>query len=87
MNERQNLKPASQLTNEQISAESRELHSRYERLMERYEQAPASQRAEIREEIKPVVNRERELRQEFTGRTNPELTQDRVPSQQIGYSR
>ena len=87
MNERQNLKPASQLTNEQISAESRELHSRYERLMERYEQAPPSQRAGIREEIKPVVNRERELRQEFTGRTNPELTQDRVPSQQIGYSR
>jgi DNA-binding transcriptional MerR regulator len=87
MNERRNLKPAAQLTNEQITAESRDLHSRYERLMERYEKAPASQRAEIRQEIEPVVNRERELRQEYTGRTNPELTQDRVPSQQIGYSR
>ena len=86
-NERQNLKPAAQLTTEQIAAETRELHAHYEQLKERYEQAPPSQRAEIREEMAPVVNRERELRQEHTGRLKPELTQDRVPEQEIGYGR
>jgi hypothetical protein len=87
MNERQNLRPAAQLTTEQIAVETRELHAHYEQLKERYEQAPPSQRAEIREEMTPVVNRERELRQEYTGRLKPELTQNRVPEQEIGYSR
>jgi hypothetical protein len=87
MNERDNLKSAAQLTTEQLATETRELHAHYEQLKERYEQAPPGQRAEIREEMTPVVQRERELRQEYTGRLKLEITQDRVPEQGIGYSR
>jgi hypothetical protein len=83
----QNLKPVAQLTNQEIVAETRELHAQFRQLAERYEQAPGSQRAELREEMQPLVNREQELRQEYTGRVNPELSQDRVPEQQIGFSR
>ena len=63
------------------------MHAHYEQLKERYEQASRSERPEIREEMTPVVDRERELRQEYAGRLKPELTQDRVPEQDIGYSR
>ena len=87
MNEQQNLKPVGQLTNQQLVAEDRQLHDHYTQLMERYNQAPENQRAEIRREMEPVVNRERELRQEFIARFKPEISQDRVPDPQIGYSR
>ena len=62
----------------------------FEQLKEKYEQAPANQRAEIREEMAPVVNRENELRQEYTERVGadmkPEIKLDRVPQTQISYS-
>ena len=80
------LKPA-QLTNQDIVSETHSLHAHFRQLAERYEQAPASQRAEIREEMQPLVNRERELREEYAGRVNPELIQDRVPEQDMGFSR
>jgi hypothetical protein len=65
--------------------EVRELHAHFQDLNKQYEQQPA-RRAEIREEMQPVVNRERELRQEYSGRINPEISQDRVPEQRgIGY--
>ena len=82
----QDMKPAAQLSDTEIVKEARGLHAHFQRLVERFEQAPPPQRAEIREEMAPLVNRERELRQEFTGRLNPELTQD-VPEQQISFSR
>lgn len=80
-------KPANELTKNEIVAEARELHGQFEQLSERFERAPAAQRAEIREEMVPLVNRERELRQEFTGRSNPELTTDRMPEQHIAFGR
>lgn len=83
----QHRPPASQMDRKEIIAETRTLHEHYEVLAERYQEAPPAQRAEIREEMKPIVARERELRQEFTGRMNPELTQDRVPTQEVGLSR
>jgi hypothetical protein len=79
------LKPAPEMTNKEIVLEARELHSQFQQLTGKYEQAPATQRAEIREEMTPLVNRENELRQEFTGRLNPEMKQDRVPEQQISH--
>lgn len=83
----QDLKPVAQLSNREIVAEARDLHAHFQQLAERYAQASASQRAEIREEMQPLVNRERELREEFTGRVNPELSRDRVPEQQIAFGR
>ena len=80
----QEVKPASQLSTPEIVAEARELHAHFNDLKERFEQAPATQRSEIREEMQPLVNRERELRQEYTGRLGPELTQDRVPDLSYG---
>jgi hypothetical protein len=81
------LKPAAQLSDREIVTEAREIHANFRRLSERFEQAPAAQRAEIREEMAPLVDRERELRQEAAGRLKPELSQDRVPEQQMGYGR
>ena len=83
----QDPKPAVQLTTKEIETETRELHAHFRQLYERYEQAPAGERAEIREQMQPLVNRERELRQELTGRPPAELSQDRVPQQQFGFSR
>jgi hypothetical protein len=80
------LKPVAQLSNQEIVAEARDLHTHFDQLRERYEQTPVSQRGAIREEMQPVVDRERELRQEFAGR-NPELTRDRALEQEISYSR
>jgi hypothetical protein len=78
-------KPAAQLSNKEIVAEARELHSQFHQLAEKFEQAPANQKAEIREQMTPLVTRENELRQEFTGRLNPEIKQDRLPERQISY--
>lgn len=83
----QDLKPVAQLSNREIIAEARDLHAHFRQLAERYAQAQVTQRAEIREEMQPLVNRERELREEFTGRVNPELSRDRVPEQQIVFGR
>jgi hypothetical protein len=78
-------KPATQLSTPEIVSEARDLHAHFQQLEERYQQAPASQKAEIREEMAPLVNRERELREEYTGRIAPEISRDRVPEQSIGY--
>jgi hypothetical protein len=80
-------KPANELTKSEIAAEARELHAQFEQLSKRFEQGPAGERAEIREEMVPLVNRERELRQEFKGRIHPELNTDRAPEQQIAFGR
>jgi hypothetical protein len=78
-------KPASELTNKEIVNEARQLHDRFQQLAERYESGTAGQKAEVREEMRPVVERERELRAEYTGRLQPEVTRDRVPdTPQIG---
>lgn len=81
------VKPPAQLSDKELVTEAREIHAQFQQLAARFEQAPANQRAEIREEMAPLVNRERELRQEFTGRVSPELTRDRVPEQQMAFSR
>jgi hypothetical protein len=81
------LKPVAELTDKEIVAEARDLHAHFQQLVERFQHAPASERAEIRAEMKPVASRERELRQEASGRLNPEMSQDRVPEVQISYSR
>jgi hypothetical protein len=83
------LKPAGQLSDREIVTESRDLHARFEVLQEQYRTAPADQRAEIRSELEPLVAREQEIRQEAQGRmsSETEISRDRVPEQQIGYSR
>jgi hypothetical protein len=87
---KRDLKPAPDMTNKEIVLEARDLHSQFQQLKEKYEQAPANQKAEIREEMAPVVNRENELRQEYTERVGadmkPEIKLDRVPQTQISYS-
>ena len=70
----------------EIVAEAREIHATFKQLSDRFEQAPVDQRAEIREEMEPLVHREQELRQEAAGRLKPEWSRDRVP-EQLGYSR
>jgi len=80
-------KAVNHLSNEEIVREAREIHSRFANLSEQYNGAPAGQRPEIREEMQPLVNRERELRQEHTGRATQELAVDRSPDLQIGYAR
>jgi hypothetical protein len=86
MEQNQTLKPVGQLSNQEIVGEARELHARFERLSEQYNEASAGQRPEIRDEMQPLVNRERELRQEYTGRTIQELALDRAP-EEISYAR
>jgi hypothetical protein len=86
MDQNQQLKPAGQLSNQEIVAEARELHSHFKQLSEQYSQAPAAQRARLREEMEPLVDRERALRQEYTGRTTQELAVDRAPAE-ISYGR
>jgi hypothetical protein len=87
---KRDLKPAPEMTNKEIVSEARELHAQFEQLKGKYEKAPVSQRTEIREEMAPVVNRENELRQEYTERVGadmkPEIKLDRVPQTQISYS-
>jgi len=88
----QDLKAPSQLTNPEIVTEARELHARFSGMMERWEEMPAGrQRDELREEMKPLVLRENELREEYTGRMKAaEISrdlEDRVPEQSIGYGR
>jgi hypothetical protein len=83
----QDLKPPAELTKREIVTEARELHAHFQQLMERFEQAPAGQKAEIRDEMKPLVTRENELREEYTGRVKAEISQDRVPEQSIGFGR
>lgn len=74
-------KPASpaKMSTPELVAEAQGLHQQFERLHERYEQAPPSARAEVREEMLPVVQRENELRAEYGSRVAPELSRDRVP--------
>ena len=85
--ERQNLKPASELQPDQVRAESKALHDRFETLKSEYKTASPEQKAELRQEMQPIVDRERELRNANAGSVKPEMTQDRVPAQDIGYSR
>ena len=87
MEHSQQLKPVGQLSNEQIVLEARKLHGHFARLSEQYSQAPAEQRPQLREEMEPLVDRERALRQEYTGRTTQELVVDRAPDMQIAYGR
>jgi hypothetical protein len=87
----QDLKPPAEMTKPEIVTEAREIHAHFVQLMERFESTPAgSQREEIRQEMKPLVTRENELREEYTGRVKAEmspaeLSQDRVPQQSISY--
>jgi len=83
----QDLKPAAQMSSQEIVAEVRGAHDQFQKLSEEFATASPDRRAELRQEMQPLVNRERELRQEFTGRLSPELTQDRVPEQQIAFGR
>jgi hypothetical protein len=81
------------MTKPEIVTEAREIHAHFTQLMERFEGTPSGpERSQLREEMKPLVIRENELREEYTGRMkaemNPvELSQDRVPEQSIGYAR
>ncbi len=81
------LRPPFDLSNEEIVAEARDLHSCFKGLSEQYKTRPIAERLEIREQMEPLVNRERELRQEYTGRVSQEISKDRVPELQVELSR
>jgi hypothetical protein len=80
----QELKPPNELTRQEIVTEARELHAHFSEMMTRYEtMQPGPERAQLREEMKPLALRENELREEHTGRVKAEVSrevsQDRVP--------
>jgi len=89
----EDMKPPAEMTEPEIVTEARDIHAHFTQLMERFEGTPSGpERSQIREEMKPLVIRENELREEYTGRVKAEmspveLSQDRVPEQSIGYAR
>ena len=88
----QDLKPPAEMTKAEIVLEARELHAHFSDLATRFEQmAPGPEKTQIRDEMKPLVMRENELREEYTGRVKAEVSrevsQDRVPEVSIGYGR
>ena len=83
----QQKKPASEMANADIVKEIHESHTQFRDLTLRYETSGTpEQKKEIRQQMQPIVDRERELREEYSGRSNPELTRDRVPSTSGGLS-
>ena len=83
----QRKKPASEMANAEIVKEIHESHTQFRDLTVRYESSGTpEQKKEIRQQMQPIVDRERELREEYTGRSNPEVTRDRVPSTNVGVS-
>ena len=77
------------MTKQEIVAEARELHAQFSDKMSRWEQmSPGPQKTELREEMKPLVTRENELRDEYTGRVKAEVSRevghDQVPEMSIG---
>jgi len=85
------LRPASEMTKEKIVGEARELHAHCKQLHDRFETSNGPEKLRIREEMKPLVTRENELREEYTGRVKAEVSrevcQDRVPEVGVGYGR
>ena len=79
-------KAISKMSMAEILTEVRDLHSQFQQLSGEYKQSAGPERAHIREEMKPLVEREGALRQEYTGRTSQELSRDKAP-EQIGFSR
>lgn len=79
--------PAAQLSNQEIVAEARTTHQQFQSLSQEYAGASEGRRAELREEIQPLVDRARDLRQEYSARTQPELRQDQAIDQQISLGR
>src|SRR5258708_2777455 len=65
-------KPATQLSVQEIVTEARNTHRQFQNLSREYAGASEGRRAELREEMQPLVDRGRELRQEYSGRTQPE---------------
>jgi hypothetical protein len=86
------LRPPAEMTKPEIVTEARDIHAQFVQMMERYEQTSGTERSQLREEMKPLVTRENELREKYTGRVKVEmspnqLSQDQVPEQSIGYGR
>jgi hypothetical protein len=80
-------KPVTELSNKEIITEVRALHARFDQLSAEYKQSAPAQREHLRDEMKPIMTRENELRQEYTGRAAQaqELSRDQVP--EVAYSR
>ena len=65
-------KPMTEMTREEIVSEARLAHARLAQLNERLEKAEGTERAQIREEMKPFAKRENELRDEYLSRRKTE---------------
>jgi hypothetical protein len=65
-------KPITEMTGEEIVSEARRAHAQMAQLSERLERAEGTERAQIREEIKPFAKRENELREEYLSRRKAE---------------
>ena len=88
----QDLKPPSELTRSEIVTEARELHAHFSEMISRFDtMPPGPERTQLRDEMKPLVSRENELREEYTGRVKAEVSrevsQDRLPEVSMGYGR
>jgi hypothetical protein len=90
--EERSFKSPADLTKPEILTEAREIHAYFTQLLDRFEQAAGPERAQLREEMKPLVTRENELREEYTERVQAEmspsqLSQEVGAEQSIGYGR
>ena len=65
-------KPITEMTGEEIVSEARRAHAQMAQLSERLEKAEGTERAQIREEMKPFAKRENELREEYLSRRKAE---------------
>jgi len=65
-------KPITEMTGEEIVSEARRAHAQLAQLSERLEKAEGTERAQIREEMKPFAKRENELREEYLSRRKAE---------------
>jgi hypothetical protein len=65
-------KPITEMTREEIVSEARLAHAQLAHLNERLERTEGTERAQIREEMKPFAKRENELRDEYLSRRKAE---------------
>lgn len=63
------LKPLSSMSNCEIRQEVSELHEQFQKLAQAYDSAFPVSRSQVRDAMRPVVERENALRAEFMGRT------------------
>jgi|GEM_PF-4636615 len=76
-----------EMSNRQILSEVSNLHNAFQQLSARYEKAGTlEERAALRDQMRPIVNREGELREGYLGRITQEIRRDGA-TPRVGESR